>query len=134
LKTRKIRNKYGKIAMRIVYCENSVNHGITPIRSLKNSKLSAESVLIKFFYPRDFENFTRKDNSLNASNGPTFSTCDRKKIGKAEKLSSPCKDLDSHVKFPEVGDSQILSQWAYIGRKFIIPMQRPSLSSRKYSQ
>jgi hypothetical protein len=101
---------------------------------LENSKLSVEFVLIKFFYSRDVENFTRNDNSLNASNSPPFSTSDRKKIGKAEKLSNPCKDLDRHVKFPEVGDSHILSQSAYEGRKFIIPTQRPSLSSRKYYQ
>jgi len=90
--------------------------------------------LIKLFYTRDVENFTRKDNSRNASNRQTFFTCDRKKIGKAEKLSSSSKDLDRHVKFPEVRDSQILSQWAYKGRKFIIPTQRSSLSSRKYSR
>ena len=63
--------------------ENPINPETHLISSLKMSQTSVQSILIKYFFPRYFENFTQKDNRRNASNRRTISTSGLKQEGKA---------------------------------------------------
>ena len=64
------------------------------ISSLKMSQTSVQTILIKYFFPRDVEIFTQMDNRRNASNRQTISTSDLKQVGKAVRRSNPCTAPD----------------------------------------